>query len=65
MLLDWPIANELDGCDGWCGRIGCLECFIYAERDEADYLVFTGTALTINEIAKAAIQNDIFAESVL
>ncbi len=65
MPLGWPLPNELDGRDCWCGRTGCLESFISAKGVEADYLASTETALTVDEIAKAASQNDIVAESVL
>jgi fructokinase len=65
MPLGWPVPHELDGRDCWCGRTGCLESFISAKGVEADYLASTETALTVDEIAKAASQNDIVAESVL
>ena len=65
MPLGWPVPHELDGRDCWCGRTGCLETFISAKGVEADYLASTETALTVDEIAKAASQNDIVAESVL
>lgn len=65
MPLGWPVPHELDGRDCWCRRIKCLESFISANGVEADYLAFTETALTVDEIAKAANQNDISAESVL
>ena len=65
MPLGWPVPHELDGQDCWCGRTGCLESFISAKGVEADYLASTETALTVDEIAKAASQNDIVAESVL
>jgi predicted NBD/HSP70 family sugar kinase len=65
MPLGWPVPHELDGRDCWCGRTGCLESFISAKGVEADYLASTETALTVDEIARAASQNDIVAESVL
>ena len=65
MPLGWPVPHELDGRDCWCGRTGCLESFISAKGVEDDYLASTETALTVDEIAKAASQNDIVAESVL
>jgi len=65
MPLGWPVPHELDGRDCWCGRTGCLESFISAKGVEADYLASTETALTVDEIAKTASQNDIVAESVL
>lgn len=65
MPLSWPAPHEHDGRDCWCGRTGCIESFISAKGVEADYLASTETALTIDEIAKAASQNDIVAESVL
>jgi len=65
MPLGWPVPHELDGRDCWCGRTGCLESFISAKGVEADYLASTETTLTVDEIARAASQNDIVAESVL
>ena len=65
MPLGWPVAHELDGRDCWCGRTGCLESFISASGVEADYFAATETALSITQIATAAEQNDIVAESVL
>ena len=63
--LGWPVQHELDGRDCWCGRTGCLETFISARGIEADYLASTETALTVDEISKAASHSDIVAESVL
>lgn len=63
--LGWPVPHELDGRDCWCGRTGCLESFISAKRIEEEYRASTKTALTIDEIARAAGQNDIVAEGVL
>jgi len=63
--LGWPVQHELDGRDCWCGRTGCLETFISARGIEADYLASTETALTVDEISKAASQSDIVAESIL
>ena len=65
MPLGWPVPHELDGKDCWCGRTGCLESFISAKGVEADYLASTETTRTIDDIARAASQNDIVAESVL
>ena len=65
MPLGWPVPHELDGRDCWCGRTGCLESFISAKGVEADYLASNGTELTVAQIAEAASQNDIVAESVL
>ena len=65
MPLGWPVPHEFDGRDCWCGRTGCLESFISANGVEADYLASTKTALTVDEIAIAASQNDIVAESIL
>ena len=65
MPLGWPVPHELDGKDCWCGRTGCLESFISAKGVETDYLASTETARTIDDIARAASQNDIVAESIL
>ena len=65
MPLGWPVPHELDDRDCWCGRTGCLESFISANGVEAEYLAATETVLTVDEIAKAASQNDIVAQSVL
>ena len=65
MPLGWPVAHELDGRDCWCGRTGCLGSFISAKSVEANYMAFTETALMVDEIAKAASENDIVVDKVL
>jgi len=65
MPLAWPVPHELDGRECWCGRTGCLETFISAKGIEADYHAVTEATLTTTEIALAATQSDIVAESVL
>jgi fructokinase len=65
MPLGWPVPHELDGRDCWCGRNGCLDSFISAKSVERDYFTATENALTVAEIAAAADQSDIIAESVL
>lgn len=63
--LPSPVPYELDGQDCWCGRTGCLETFLSSTGLEEDYFKITETRLSSAEIAAAAANNDIVAESAL
>lgn len=63
--LPWPVPNELDGHDCWCGRVGCLDSFVSARAIEEDYFRITDCQLSATSIAKAAESMDIVAESAL
>ena len=65
MPLGWPVPYELDGRRCWCGRNDCLDSFISAKTIEKEYFATTKNFLTISEIANAAKQNDLIAESAL
>ena len=63
--LAWPVPHELDGRDCWCGRSGCIDCFLSLGGLETEYHNITQTRLDIKEIAAAADANDLVASSVL
>ena len=63
--LAWPVPHELDGRDCWCGRTGCLDCFLSLGGLETEYHNITQTRLDIKAIAAAADANDLVASSVL
>ena len=63
--LSWPVPHELDGRDCWCGRTGCLDCFLSLGGLEADYHIITQTRLDIKAISAAADASDLVASSVL
>ena len=65
MPLPSPVPYELDGQECWCGRTGCLETFLSAAGLEDDYYKITETRLSALDIAAAAANNDIVAESAL
>ena len=63
--LAWPVPHELDGRDCWCGRTGCLDCFLSLRGLETEYHNITQTRLDITAIAAAAEASDLVASSVL
>ena len=63
--LAWPVPHELDGRDCWCGRTGCLDCFLSLGGLETEYHNITQTRLDIKAIAAAADASDLVASSVL
>ena len=63
--LAWPVPHELDGRDCWCGRSGCLDCFLSLGGLETEYHNITQTRLGINAIAAAADASDLVASSFL
>jgi predicted NBD/HSP70 family sugar kinase len=63
--LAWPLPHELDGRDCWCGRTGCLDCFLSLGGLETEYHNITQTRLGIKAIAAAADASDLVASSVL
>lgn len=65
MQLPSPMPHEMDGHPCWCGRNGCLETFLSTTSLEADYERLTGEARTAPEIAHAAANSDIVADSVI
>ena len=65
MPLAWPVPNELDGRDCWCGRNGCLDGFLSLSALENEYFNATQIKLDIKAIARAADARDLVASSVL
>ena len=59
------MPHELDGRDCWCGRTGCLDCFLSLCGLETEYHDITQTRLGIKAIAAAADASDLVASSVL
>ena len=62
--LPWPLPNEYDGHDCWCGNRGCLETFISGPAVSLDYEQQSGTALTVSQIAERT-HIDLVAENTL
>ena len=65
MPLAWPVPHELDGRDCWCGRTGCIDCFLSLSGLEEEYYTITQTRLDIQAIAAAADASDLVAANVL
>ncbi len=63
--LPWPIDNELDNRDCWCGKTGCLETFISGTALMSDYEQITGVKKDGKQIAMDSEKGDIVAETVL
>ncbi|MDB3891742.1 ROK family protein [Alphaproteobacteria bacterium] len=63
--LPAPVPYELEGQDCWCGRVGCLETFLSSSGLEDDYFKITENHQSAAQIAAAAQNNDIVAESAL
>lgn len=63
--LPAPVPYELEGQDCWCGRVGCLETFLSSSGLEDDYFKITENRQSAAQIAAAAKNNDIVAESAL
>jgi len=65
MPLAWPVPHELDGRDCWCGRNGCIDCFLSLSGLENEYHAITQTRLDIQAISAAADASDLVAANVL
>jgi len=62
--LPWPVPDEYDGHDCWCGQQGCIETYISGTAVSQDYANRSGAMLSVGEIAASA-HHDLVAESVL
>lgn len=62
--LPWPLDNEYDGHDCWCGNRGCMESYVSGPAISADYKAQTDIDLTAQEISERT-HIDLVAESVL
>lgn len=65
MPLAWPVAQELEACECWCGRKGCLDTYISLAGLESEYRSITRSHLDIQAIATTADAGDLVASSVL
>ena len=65
LQLPAPLPQELDGRKCWCGRSGCLETFLSVSGLEGDYERVTGEWRDAGEIAAAAVNGDIVADSII
>ena len=63
--LPWPVANEFDNHDCWCGKTGCLETYISGTAFEKEYQQIAGTSKTGPDIVTDSKKGDIVAEAVL
>jgi fructokinase len=52
--LPWPAPEEIPGPPCYCGRSGCLECFLSGPALAADHYRNSGQSLSAPEIARAA-----------
>jgi fructokinase len=52
--LPWPAPEEIPGPPCYCGRSGCLECFLSGPGLAADHYRNSGQSLNAPEIARAA-----------
>ncbi|MEK9533068.1 MAG: ROK family protein, partial [Alphaproteobacteria bacterium] len=57
--LPWPVANEFDNHDCWCGKTGCLETYISGTAFEKEYQQIAGTSKTGPEIVTDSKNGDI------
>ena len=52
--LPWPLADELPGPDCYCGRQGCIECFLSGPGLARDYQEGSAALLSAEEILRRA-----------
>ncbi len=63
--LPWPVENEFENHDCWCGKTGCLETFISGTALVKDYERMTGLEKDGKQIVLDCKNGDIVAEAVL
>ena len=63
--LPWPVENEFENHDCWCGKTGCLETYISGTALVKDYKRMTGLEKDGKQIVLDCKNGDIFAEAVL
>ena len=63
--LPWPVENELDNHDCWCGKTGCLETFISGTALTRDYEHIAAVKKDGHQIAIDSENGDFVAEAVL
>ena len=59
-----PLPGEVDGPECYCGRSGCVECYLSGPAVAAEYRRRTGMDLTAEEVM-ARVPNDPVAGSIL
>ncbi len=52
--LPWPEAEEFPGPRCWCGRLGCIECWVSGPGMAADHERSCGDVLSAERIARRA-----------
>ena len=63
--LPWPVENEFENHDCWCGKTGCLETYISGTALTKDYKRMTGLEKDGKQIVLDCKNGDIVAEAVL
>ena len=63
--LPWPVENEFENHDCWCGKTGCLETYISGTALVKDYKRMTGLEKDGKQIVSDCKNGDIVAEAVL
>ena len=63
--LPWPVENEFENHDCWCGKTGCLETYISGTALVKDYKRMTGLEKDGKQIVLDCKNGDIVAEAVL
>ena len=63
--LPWPVENEFENHDCWCGKTGCLETYISGTALVKDYKRMTGLEKDGKQIVLDCENGDIVAEAVL
>ena len=63
--LPWPLENEFENHDCWCGKTGCLETYISGTALVKDYKRMTGLEKDGKQIVLDCKNGDIVAEAVL
>ena len=63
--LPWPVENEFDNHNCWCGQTGCLETFISGTALMKDYERAAGLKKDGQQIVIDSENGDVVAETVL
>jgi fructokinase len=61
----WPTDEEYPGPDCYCGKRGCLECWVSGTGFAADYERATARSCSAAEVAAAAAAGDVEASAAL
>ena len=63
--LPWPVENEFDNHNCWCGQTGCLETFISGTALMKDYEQAAGLKKDGQQIVIDSENGDVVAETIL